>query len=873
MCKHSKNTYVFLLILLFLVVSLKAYAGTEIAVRIYDVNSLMITSTEVDGVLYSKLDLGDLDVSHEVGIPELPVEYIRFIVPTASKDFTADVSIVGSTTTHELSSRILPVQPPVPIDGRTIPAFVVPIEEAYEQNYEIRAEVIDESFIDGCNHIVTVAVYPVGYSDVDRTVKVVSKIEVKLSYIECSTAELDTKPIYPPVPSPYFCVEDMVVNSVAVPAYSPRRYVTVDSMPGHYYIITPKSLELPLQHLATWKGQKGYKVTMKCIEDIYATSRYAIGTTCRFDNGTIEEIVDSAASLRAYLKDQYIAHGSYFCLLVGDYRTSMPIRRVRTYYSESSYKYEYDFNPCGEFYTPTDNYFSDFTTKWNLSKWSRETIYSDYEGSIGYAPDVVIGRLLCSQPKEVENYLRKLIIYEANPGLGDASYLQNHMYFEQDTWEFKKDKDGNYIKDSNGELIKVATSSLLGKSEPARNAFSPFPETTVLISDSCRFKPDGTPHIHKGQDIIKTLGTSGYSNWYGHGCPVRIGTCHWFHFIIPITSYNDEQAYGKRSEYDYEIGLDMMENKDKPTIAYSVSCDIAPFDKFVYDEKIKDDSGQTIDRINGHIFDVPYNFGGAFTVAGDFGGPALLCNTRVGWFHSAFDIHKKFNELLSKTPIIGLAEVLSKSQYREPHARATHHLIGEPEFKMWTVLPKKFNDLTVNVENHGLSVSGSDLKGARICTYFGQVGNIWQEYPFNSIELDASSLMNDFTVSIWKTGYLPFIGLYSFDGIMTGQTKEYIVQTAMLGNPFYTNSTDGNVLRSTILGSGTFYTVYASEKITAYSNLIVDEGAEVLLDCEKEIELSCTVKAGGKLTVIGRNVKMNPGFKVEKGGIFKMKKK
>ncbi len=869
--KQRKYPGALLLTLALTLAATTAFAGTETALRVYDINSLMVTPTEAEGTSYSKVEFDGLYASQEVGTPELPVEYIRFIVPTASKGFSATATVTGRTITRRLPSRLWPVQHPIPANGRNIPGFAAPMESAYTSGSTVRAEVIEDSFIDGCNHVVTVAVYPVSYSDVNLTVKAASQIEVKLSYTVCSVAELDTKPIFPPVPSSHFRMEDIVVNSVSVPAYSPRRTVSIDTIPKYYYIITPKNLEPAFRHLATWKGQKGYNVTLKCIEDIYATPRYAIGRTCVFANGTSEEIVDSAASLRAYLKDEYIARGTYFCLLAGDYRTPMPIRRVRNYSSESECKYTHNVNPCGENYIPTDNYFSDFTTKWNLTKFPKETVFSVYEGDVGYAPDVVIGRLLCSQPKEVDNYLRKLIIYESNPGLGDASYLQNHLYFEQDKWEYKKDFFGEYVLDENGNRIKKGRSdSLLGKSAPARKAFSPFPMTTILNADSCRFYPDGTPHNHKGEDIIKALGDTGYSNWYGHGCPVQVGICAVNHIIIPITSYTNEQIYGKRNEYDYNIGLDMMGNKNKPSIAYSVSCDIAPFDRFAFGHEVKNDSGDIIDIIDGHIFDVPYNFGGAFTVAGDFGGPAMLCNSRVGWFDSAFHIHKEFNKWMSKTNRIGIAEVLSKGGFYSSHARATHHLIGEPEFEMWTVLPKKFDNLTVNVESFGLDIHGSDLLGAKVCTYFGHVGTPWQECPLSSIELNAARLTNDFAVSIWKTGYLPFISLYSFEGTITGQTKEYIVQTAMLGNPFYANSANGNAFRPTTIGSGTSYTVYASEGITAYSNFIIEDGAEVVLDCEKTANLSCTVKAGGKLTVRAKDVKMTPGFKVEKGGAFNM---
>ena len=861
--KQRKCPGALLLTLALTLAATTAFAGTETALRVYDINSLTVTPTEAEGTSYSKVEFDGLYASQEVGTPELPVEYIRFIVPTASKGFSATATVTGRTITRRLPSRLWPVQHPIPANGRNIPGFAAPMESAYTSGSTVRAEVIEDSFIDGCNHVVTVAVYPVSYSDVNLTVKAASQIEVKLSYTVCSVAELDTKPIFPPVPSSHFRMEDIVVNSVSVPAYSPRRTVSIDTIPKYYYIITPKNLEPAFRHLATWKGQKGYNVTLKCIEDIYATPRYAIGRTCVFANGTSEEIVDSAASLRAYLKDEYIARGTYFCLLAGDYRTPMPIRRVRSYI-HSRNGFEYEFNPQGHYYVPTDCYFSDFTSKWSLTKTTKERVFSMNASELNYAPDIAIGRLLCSQPKEIDNYLRKLIIYESNPGLGDASYLQNHVYFEQD--KTKKNKQ-------TGEIYRVG--GMLGESDKVRRKFNPFPNTTVVIRDSCFFSNDlehafHSVQPHTGTDIINAIGKAGFSSWHGHGSPTQVGCCDWHYFIAPISTYTQDMFTQDRDIWDMKNGLDMMGNEHKPSVAYSISCTISPFDSFVDVKEIEDDDENIIDRQNGHIFNIPYNFGSAFTVAGDFGGPAILCNTREGWVGISANMEAEFGKILLKQPKIGISQALSKKIFNDRHLKATHHLIGEPEFEMWTTLPKEFENLTVNVENFGLDIHGSDLRGAKVCTYFGHVGTPWQECPLSSIELNAARLTNDFAVSIWKTGYLPFISLYSFEGTITGQTKEYIVQTAMLGNPFYANSANGNAFRPTTIGSGTSYTVYASEGITAYSNFIIEDGAEVVLDCEKTANLSCTVKAGGKLTVRAKDVKMTPGFKVEKGGAFNM---
>jgi len=656
-------------------------------------------------------------------------------------------------------------------------------------------------------------------------------------------------------------MEDIVDNTRSVAACAPRRAVSVDSSPRYYYIITPRNLKTPLQYLATWKAQKGYSVTIKCIEDIYADSKYAIGSRHSFTNGTTEEIVDSAAALRAYLKDEYISKGTYFCLLVGDYRTPMPIRYAR----KSSYQpYEYDKNIHGDNYVPTDAYFSDFTTKWNLKPCQYNPIYTDYEKS--YAPDIVVGRLLCSRQEEVKNYLRKLIIYESNPGLGNASYLQNFVYFEQD-----KTKYDSIAK----KTVRNTSLSLLGESSNVRNSFDPFPSTTIVIGDSCYFYEHGYDDSHRiphhGNDIIKAISNAGFSSWHGHGSPTQVGCCDWHYFIVPISTYKDEDLSQTREPYDSSNGLDLMNNSHNPQIAYSVSCDISPFDIYIGEKQEKDKNGYVTNRMNDHIYNIPYNFGSAFTVTGDFGGPAILCNTRQGWVRISSKMEAKFGEYIQMQPKIGIAEALSKQSYPDDHLRMTHHLIGEPEFEMWLNLPKKFERLSIITENSGLVLSGSELVGSKLFTYPGYGNPSWTECSLREITLNKARLRNDFAVSIWKTGYLPIIRLYSFDGSMSNVTKNYLVQEALLGNPACTDPTNSSL--TTRLGTGTNYTVNAINSITAYPGFIIGDGANVVLECDKTVTLSCTVKAGGKLTVKAKDVKMTSNFTVEKGGVIEINKK
>lgn len=62
-------------------------------------------------------------------------------------------------------------------------------------------------------------------------------------------------------------------------------------------------------------------------------------------------------------------------------------------------------------------------------------------------------------------------------------------------------------------------------------------------------------------------------------------------------------------------GLDCLTNHDYPAIAYSISCTSTPFD--IYGS-----------------YDIPYNIGSSFTVAGLYGGPAFLGNTREGFYRN-----------------------------------------------------------------------------------------------------------------------------------------------------------------------------------------------------------------------------------------------
>ncbi len=818
-----------------------AQAGTEQAVRTYDTSALRSEGVTAEGVQYTRLSWEGLEMTASPGEPELPVEYVRFLVPVYTNNFTATVSGVSHGSTLQTMYRIYPGQEPVTTNHEGPVPFTAPLESAYTFMHQVRAEVVSDGFVDGCNHIVTVAVYPTTYSPSNGTVMPASRLTVTLNYNDCTAADLKDTPIFPPHRSRHINVGDMVVNAQRM---SSRQYAPaaapLDTMCDRYYIITPRSLAASFRDFAAWKRQKGYDVVIKEIEDIYADSRYAIGGTFTV-GGRTENIVDSAASLRAYLAGQFQEYGSYFCLLAGDYRTPMPIRKVYKSSYSDIYPIEYNSNYNGENFIPTDNYFSDFTSEWAL-----ETYYgcSYLTCEIQkYNPDIAIGRLLCSKPEEVRNYFYKLKIYEAYPGRGNDSYLSKAFYFEEGR----------------------PSGSMLGEANIVREKFNPF-ENTVVVADSCYYGVETLPH--KGNDIINYMRRTGFSSLHAHGSPATIDACYDWQFIVPLDWYNNaETALDDWSDRNRVAGrgFDSMDNKDYPAIAYSISCITTPFDKYEYPRKVKDSNGETIEVNGGHVFDIPYNFGSSFTVAGDYGGPAYLGNTRSGRLQRSAKLEAEWGKQILSNPKVGLAEACCKFLFEDPFYQkelpSTHHLIGEPEFEMWLGKPGRMG-IDVESTDYSVHVTSDELAGATVCLFDGNGKRVLRNISGTDISLKLISLSH-YTLSVWKPGFLPFIRFYGAHGTLSDFDEKFIVLDAEIGEQ-YTGTLP--VGRAFCVGSNAKLTIEAMKAVNVNRSCIIDDGGVLTIAGDDKVTLNCTVKRGGKLKVTAKSIQMGSGFTVEPGG-------
>lgn len=802
--------------------------------RDYDVSSIEVkTEYAPDGTVFQRINWDGLCSDENPGFPELPVDYVNFIVPEYSGNFNASAVSVRDGVNIPLTSKILPVQYAQKTDGSICEDFLYPDKSTYSSPYNVDAWVVDEGFIDGCNHIVTVAVRPVTYDPVSMGVTAYKKMDIRLEYEACSPHEIcNSKPITPPSPSRFIKIGEIVDNPSSLKQFAPRVYSSRENekYPDWYYIIVPENLEAAVSDLVVWKSQKGYNVVVKTIEEILSDRNYKVGVA--------DECVDEAASLRCYLRDEYEVHGAYFCLLVGNSKTSMPIRKAARDEKYNFYKESYSDKTNGDFFTPTDFYFSDLTSSFDLSLMGSDpTLYSfNYSSAsnISRSVSIYVGRLLASTEYEIKNYIDKLILYESNPGRGNDAYLGQAFFFEQ-------------YKES---------ASLIGDSRQVRDVSDKITPSTLFpveVDDSIR---SGT--YPKGRDVIDMMKGYGLLSIHAHGNPLGFATAanpgygagddYYVTSVEGVPGYDDHPGGITDSAIVYEEsnGLDNLDNANEPCVIYSVSCTLEPFDLMHPDMEWP-------------------NVAESFTNGYRYGGPVFLGNTRAGALGPSGDLERCFFQSLAQSYKVGVAESISKMKYSgfwRNHLVLTHNLVGDPEMELWKGKPLRFENVKTDIDHRRVIISGDGLDGADISYYIYGGTPASNTIAGNETAFDMDNSVMDFTVSVWKTGYLPIVNLYCLDGKMENVSRKYIVQRAFLGG---SDPEPGNSKKS-VIGNGATFSVKASNSVVATSDFVIDGGADVIIECDKTVALSCLVKKGGRLTVRSNDVRLGVDFQLEQGG-------
>lgn len=781
----------------------------------------METLTSPTGENFSRLVSPSCGRTYVPGAPDMPVQRISFLVPTYSNEFKVSLSYSGEYYEYALDNDIYPVQESRSLNEPASDKFTPIDRNAYNGiSLSPTATVESDWFLDGYYHIVNVAVRPAGYDMEGNRILLYHDINVSLDFTECREDEMDAVPFVSAEPSPWHDIADFVVNP---PEENRRASVSnpqLTEIRQYYLIVTQRNLVEAFEDLARWKRQKGYVTDVVAVEDILETPGYTViaGSTDRFDK---------EACLRKWLIDRKKNTGLNFLLLAGDVPSGFPCRK----YVEWNTVNETSIN--NEEYVPSDNYFADLVTD---IKCTKQPMNSSYATSYmaNFSPTIPVGRLLCKTTREVENYIFKLKLYESYPGYGEMDYLSQGMYFKQD------------------EFI------------PCKSLFNTFSYISYekLIKDESTCKHDYNKDKPTGETVIEDIAKSGISSWQGHGGPGSIGCTgtryvdygNNMHYICPMEGYTYEQNY---LGHEMKNGLDCLDNIGFPSIAYSTSCEIMPFDNIN-------------DKDN-----IPYNMGSGFTVAGKYGGVALLSNTRNGYREPSDSLEVYFGSALLTASKIGDAENLSKTKLQLGKywnlVRAGHNLIGDPDIELWRGTPKM---IECKIGKNALSTMlQSNITNGYISLYRGD--NNVSLYRFSCIggnvvelPLPSSGIMS---ISLFKTGMLPYTYLYTSGNKIINTKSTFQLRSAIFTKPLSSSQSMRPVDNFPVylnIGSNTNITINSYETIFSDTGIRVGRGGILNLSSRKDtVSKEDVVESGGVLNIESEgSVTLQSGFTVEKGG-------
>ena len=778
------------------------------------------TKTSPDNTEYSLITYQGLETLDSPGHPSLPVKTVRFIVPTLSRNHKIFVNEFSNNKRERLEFIPYPSQDKSPSSGE-VSAFTKPDLTSYGlYDGTPVADVIDNTLWDGDCRIITVAVSPCGYDGKSNEISVSNSVEISVDFDLCTKEEAGLLPNALIRNSKNLNLESHIVNTEDIPSNmrkSTKAAPVQSEFKGQYYIITNADLVPYFHDLALWKRQKGYEVTVKSVESIVKDSRFSPnGTSGREDN---------AAAVRSYLINEYNNRtGKMYCLLAGNEEEGLPIRYVKDteaarrdtilptdpYYNVTK----------GVTFVPTDNYFCDMTTNWSLYWDDGAQVFTCKKGTVKFCFDIAVGRLMCRTQKEINNYTKKLILYESNPGYGDNDYLGRIFFSEQEQME--------------------------GESDIVLGGFTWYEDDEIdILQDYLITKDEPGP---AGRDLIAAMRNHGYVSLHGHGSPecIIMTGCH-----KPIAHNHPEWPRTGITALDsYEIlnieprnGLEYLNNSSKPFVLYSIACTTNPFDDYTY----KDGSSFRENYTYNGIY--AYNMGESFTLGSNYGGPAFLSNSRNGWVWTSSRMEQNFGKAITETqsPKIGWLENRSKELGDDTHIRLCHSLIGEPEFELWTRKPQSLA-ISFDIAGSIARMTGIGLTGSIVSVTDGVNKLAIENVSSNYCSIPLGNLKSSIILcSVWKSGYLPLIKLFANNGTLSDY-RSFIVRDAYIGRSDPYNIVVGGALD-----------ISAVDTVDVY-NLSISKGS-ANLRCDNAISVQkLTGKNNASIKLCGNTVELKPGF-------------
>lgn len=708
-----KNKYHLLLICLLLFVGQRVL-GEKVTQKVHFSQAELKCDTIIgeDNQVYNLLSYPETENDYiNLGTPSLPIKYVTFSLPYTADDISLSIRHYN-TTSHALSNRIFPVQEPETTSlGKIQKRFSPCDNRIYESNApypSVRAKISEISCVGYGDRLVVVAVYPIIYNPEENRYFFSEDIELTLTYNHSPERK-----------------EALTRNTrtfnIGIPFYE-------------YCVITSYNLKNAFNRLIAWKREKGINAGVVCKEDIF-NNAYILGDT-------VSSIYDNAGKIRQYLQYAYASGITKYVLFGGNY-SILPIR----YGTGSNNKWTK--KEPNDYKIPSDLYFAELNSNWNKDG---DIYYGEPSDSLDYGAELYVGRILCTNSEEINNYTDKLLRYEMNPGNGDFSYLKKALYTQVDQMQ------------AGNEQGNLATQ--LQSIFPIYTVFSEIPSWYAT-----------TPTAPSGNEVIAEMNEHyGYVSWGGHGNPNSVSVKSSGEAQNPIYGITSVQGNVLYITPESANGLDNLTNKDYPMFAYSISCTITPFDIF--------------NEYTGFP-----NMGQSFTLGKDYGGPVLVGNTRNGWVSLSASLQTKFNECLFVNPMVGYAQNYAKINYHSHFLRHSSNIIGCPNIRIWTNIPTLFSaTLSYSSNNNYVVSANNSITDAEIgVRNITQTNEVTDNISFNP-SLGPKTLANVENSLITLTGKncLPQIMPLTIQNIALHGTHYIIAKDVKCGKNVR-NGTQGNV--------------------------------------------------------------------------------
>ena len=757
----------------------------------YSPDKLTTGTDTLGGVTYSTVAYEGLFNGGAPGTPSLPVDYLKFSVPWNATNFTVTANLSNSTLVS-LGYMVYPNQQPRLMSDTTgwsitLPDSIAYLPNVYHPSNSNSAWVVDEGFLAGENHIVTVAVMPVAYyhrrtTNADRKmIRLSQSIDITLSY-DLS----DSLAMYPIIrqntalrSEGYRLTQSLVVNPANVVNDAPTSmtpdtlivinpgsgvggglryeidstavyYDTLHITPSaeqmaeyQYLIVTTPEFKHSVRRLAALKRQKGYTVKVVTMDEVSSHPYVQYGDLIKQTDGTYLAVdTTSTGKLRQFLKMYYNNYGTEYVLFVGN---GVPYKYIPLLAKPES---EYDS------IAPSDIYYSDLNNDWS------EMSFHDF------GAELYVGRILSTNENQIQNYTDKLLRYELNPGDGNYSYLKKALFSEG--------------REFPGELSKMK-----------RNFSSCYPYNIIMNDNEM-----GSP---TGKNIIDTINNNPVSfiSIFNHGDSIRIRV-----YGDNKNNYSSYFIYSANS-LESGNGLNSLSNKYYPTIFYSLSCTTVPYD------------------YNG------ISFGEAFTTGLNYGGPVFIGYTRKTENLGIEELSYWFSwEITNGYPQMCQSNALSKmhagnrfnnAYYQEAIENA---YIGDPVLEMWTDEPQVYSNIVITRGDDTITVSGLNPDSTSIvsvCDYTNKITKkrvLAESIIFNQVSPNSS-------IMLYRHDYIPYIAPMVLQNVTLNNSQYVIASDVTAGHSVDSERTNGNV----IVQNGTEYEIEASGTVTLHAGFSVEPGA------------------------------------------------